>query len=126
MTKNDLRLFFSAFLLSLLLSGWIAAFLLVDSSSSQYESGDTVPALSLSQPDALHYRVALLGQEYHLSLDSVNQWESWRKEYACLVTPRTLLNGEIAVSLCKYYWIKYYDQYLNDQYLQNIKKTPVS
>jgi hypothetical protein len=73
MTKNDLRLFFSAFFLSLLLSGWIAAFLLVDSSSSQYESGNTVPALSLSKPDALHYRVALLGQEYHFpSIPSIN------------------------------------------------------
>ncbi len=124
MTKNDLRLFFSAFFLSLLLSGWLAAFLLVDSSSSQYESEDSVPALSLSQPDALHYRFALLGQEYRFSLDSVNEWENWRKEHACLVTPRTLLNGEIATSLCKYYWIKYYNQYLNSQYLQNIKKTP--
>ena len=126
MTKHDLRLFFCAFFLSLLLSGWIAAFLLVDSSSSQYESGNTVPALSLSKPDALHYRVALLGQEYHFSLDSVNQWEHRRKEYACLVTPRALLNGEITVSLCKYYWIKYYNQYLDNQYQQNIKKTPAS
>lgn len=124
MIKNDVRLFFTAFFLSLLLSGWTAAFLLVDSTSSRYESGDPVPALSFSKPDALHYRVALLGKEYHLSLDSINRAEGWRKEHACLVTPRILLNGEILASQCKYQWAKYYNKYLNEQYLQNIKKTP--
>ncbi len=126
MIKHDLRLFFSAFFLSLLFSGWLAVFLLVDSTSSRYETGDSVPALSFSKPDALHYRVALLGQEYHLSLDPINQLESKRKEYACLVTPRKILNGEILVSQLKYRWIKYYNEYLQEQYLQNIRKAPSS
>lgn len=124
MIKNDVRLFFFAFFLSLLASGWVAAFLLVDSTSSRYESGDSVPALSISQPDALHYRIALLGEEYNLSIDPINQLEHQRKKLGCLVTPRKLLNAEIIASQLKYQWIKYYNQYLQEQYIQNIKKAP--
>lgn len=124
MIKNDVRLFFFAFFLSLLASGWVAAFLLVDTTSSRYESGDSVSALSISQSDALHYRVALLGEEYSISIDPINQLEQHRKKLGCLLTPRKLLNAEIIASQLRYQWVKYYNQYLQEQYIQNIKKAP--
>ncbi|MEM1485154.1 hypothetical protein V6615_09780 [Oscillospiraceae bacterium PP1C4] len=123
MIKQDLRLFFSSFFITLLLAGWIAAFLIVDSSSSRYENENVTPALALTRTDVLRYDMDLLGRKYTFHLDQLNQLEAWRKEYACLVTPRQILTAEKAYGMAVNAWNKYYPMYKEYEYQQNVAKS---
>ena len=124
MLKRDLRLFFSSFCITLILTGWVTAFLVVDNSGSRYESSATAPALEMTRADEpLHFDLALLGQWYTVTLEPLNRLEAARKQYACLVTPRRLLNLEKLYSLGVYGKKKIYNWYKENEYVQNVAKS---
>ncbi|MCI8649676.1 MAG: hypothetical protein HFG20_06130 [Anaerotruncus sp.] len=124
MPKKDLRLFAASFFITLLLFGFGLLFLVVDASGSRYEARDMVPALAVRQQDALHYQVALLGQWYPLTLEPFNQIEAWRKEYACLVMPIPVRALEEMKDFVIYGAKVLYNQYKEEQYLQNVANEP--
>lgn len=101
MFKKELRLFGSAFFITLLCVGWLATFFIVDASNTRFENGRGTPALALSCVDALHYEVDLLGQAYVADLSPLNRLSYWRKRYACLVTPRIVLALEQGLSAAR-------------------------
>ncbi len=123
MIKQDLRLFFASFFITLLLAGWMAAFLIVDSSSSRYENTTIAPAFSLTRKDDLHVDLDLLGTRYTLYLDQLNQMEAWRKKHACLVTLRPVRAAEQAYGLAVYGWKKFSASYREYEYQQNVEKS---
>lgn len=122
MQKKDLRLFFCSFFITLILTGWLAVFLVVDRTSSKFSNGKTAPALQLVRSDELHYDMALMGEWYTLTLEPIQELEAWREQYACLVTPRRILTAEklYAWSACGLQ--KLYDWYREQAYLQNVAK----
>ena len=126
MLNKDQRLFFSSFLITLLLSGWVAVFLIVDASSSRFAHSGTTPAIALDQSEGFDYTIDLLGREYYFTLAPFNESELWRKEHASLVTPRKVLLAEQAYSLSVYAGRKLYDRYKEWQYQQNIANEPAN
>lgn len=123
MSKNSFRLFCASFLLTLLFAGWFTAFLVVDGSETRRESAATVPALGLERTDPLALEVTLLGQRYGLTLAPLNELEALRKQYACLVTPRTLLYLEKLYGYAVYAQKAFYAKYKDEQYMQNVLKS---
>ena len=120
MSKKELRLFFASLFLTLLLCGWVAVFLAVDESSARFGGGSAAPALRLSREDPLRLDLALLGEDYEISLEPLNELEQARQEYACLLTPRVVLNAEQLYSLAVRGWRYFYNQYREREYLQNV------
>ncbi|MBC8585978.1 hypothetical protein [Youxingia wuxianensis] len=121
MSKQDLRLFFGGFFITLILFGAFTGFLVVDSTSSRYENGQLDPALAIDQIDPLNYDVSFLGDQYVLTLQQLDELEGWRKDHACLVTPRKVLLLEQAYAYGVYAW-----RYLTNQYKEYLYEKSVS
>ena len=123
MLKRDARLFWISFLLTLIFSGWLALFLWVDATSSRYENAAGVRALEVAPAGELRYSLSVLGRQYTVSLEPYNEFETWRKDHACLVTPRPVLLAEQAYSLLAYGWNRFDEWYNNYEYQQNVMKS---
>lgn len=123
MIKQDLRLFFSSFFITLLCCGWLAAFIAVDTGSTQYQSLEIQPAFSVTRRSELKLDVSLLGHDFSLTLEPLNRAETVRKQYACLLTPRAILRTEQLYALCVYGGKKLYAAYREYEYQQNVLKS---
>lgn len=123
MLNRDARLFWVSFLLTLILSGWLALFLWVDTASSRYENVAGVHALEIAPAGELRYQVGLLGRRYTMSLEPLSTFESWRQEHACLVTPRPLLLAEQGWSLLVHGREALDEWYKDYEYQQNVMKS---
>ena len=66
MSNPNRRLFWGAFFLTLLLFAWLAAFLIVDHTSAQFQSA-AAPALAVEYDPKGAPQLALLGERYPLS-----------------------------------------------------------
>lgn len=124
MIKQDARLFFSSLFISLLIAGWVTVFFVVDSIGSRYESNNAAPALRLIQTDTLLYTLDFMGHTFPVYLEPFNELDRWRKEYACLVTPRGLLTLEQLYSLSILGRESLSEWYREYQYQQNVLKQP--
>ncbi|RLL08129.1 hypothetical protein D4A47_12520 [Anaerotruncus massiliensis (ex Liu et al. 2021)] len=123
MLNRDARLFWVSFLLTLILTGWLALFLWVDTTSSRYENAAGVRALEIAPAGELRYSVALLGRQYTMSLEPFNAFEAWRQDHACLVTPRPLLLAQQGYGLLLRGWGSLDNWYKNYEYQQNVMKS---
>lgn len=120
MKNRDTRLFFCSFFITLLTVGFLAVFLLVDTTNAQYEKHGGAAALSMTRASDLEYDIDLLGQQYGVSLAALNDWEKIRKEYAPLLTPRAVLTLEQVYSAGIEFWNYLYPLYKEYQFQQNI------
>lgn len=123
MLNRDARLFWVSFLITLILSGWLALFLWVDTTSSRYENVAGIHALEIAPAGELRYSIGLLGRQYTMSFEAFSEFETWRQDRACLVTPRLLLLAEQGYSLLAQGWELFNDWYKNYQYQQNVMKS---
>ena len=123
MLTKDARLFVASFFSTLLLSAWLVLFFFVDIESARYENSPGLHAFELERPESLRLNVTLMGKEYKFTLDPLNEFEAWRKKYACLVTPRGLLALEQLYSLGVYGRDVFNEWYTNEQYIQNVAKS---
>ena len=90
MSNPNRRLFWGAFFLTLLLFAWLAAFLIVDYTSAQFQSA-AAPALAVEYDPKGAPQLALLGERYPLSPSPYAQLEALRQKYPLLLTPGPLL-----------------------------------
>ena len=123
MLNRDARLFWVSFLLTLILTGWLALFLWVDTTSSRNAHAAGVPARENAPAGELRYSVALLGRQYTISLEPFNAFEAWRQDHACLVTPRPLLLAQQGYGLLLRGWGSLDNWYKNYEYQQNVMKS---
>ena len=118
-TKN-LRLFWLALFMTLLIFSFLAAFFLVDSIRLQFHGTAAASAVELHLEDPLDPQLDFLGQEYTLSPGPLEQLDGWRKRYACLTTPRLFLLWEQLQGWIQVTGENLYDSYLEKEYLQNV------
>lgn len=100
MLNRDARLFWVSFLLTLILTGWLALFLWVDTTSSRYENAAGVRALEIAPAGELRYSVALLGRQYTMSLEPFNAFEAWRAGPRLASSPRARCCSRSRVTAC--------------------------
>lgn len=109
--------------MTLILTGWLALFLWVDTTSSRYENAAGVRALEIAPAGELRYSVALLGRQYAISLEPFNAFEACGQDHACLVTPRPLLLAQQCYGLLLRGWDSLDNWYKNYEYQQNVMKS---
>lgn len=110
MSKNERKLFATALLITLLFFGFIMALLLVDARENNRRGGGGEELFSMAR-EGPKIQLQLLGREVRLDLEPLNEPARLRREYAPLLTSRSLLTLESAVDYAVYWGEQYYNQY---------------
>lgn len=117
-TKNT-RLFFASFFSTLLIFAFLGLFLLTDYQNSRFGNDTVLPAFAVERSSELDYSTTIMGNRYPLSLESLNELDHLRKEYAVLTTPRAILWMEQADAMLNYYSELLYYRFLDWEWQQN-------
>lgn len=97
MSKQEWRRFRVSFAATLMAFAFFVMFLYIDTVPSRYEYRNITQAIEIEpveEGDLLHYRVSILGNEFFVSLETLNELSRLRKQYPSLTTPHNILTAE--------------------------------
>lgn len=94
--KRKIQLFCLSFFSTLAVVTLLCGFAVADENTRSTGYGSFVPMFSVSQTDALHHRISVMGNGYNISLESVNTAAKYAQKLVCFVPAGGRLGAKLA------------------------------
>lgn len=124
MDKQEIRLFFASFAITLLFFGFIGAFILVDASAARRERGSDETIFSIAPSGEDRWKVAVFGRESELSVQPLRQMSAFYADYAPLLMPRGIYAAGSLWDYGVFWGNEFYEKYKEDIFLQEVGGQP--